>query len=69
MNAIIISAIWGVIMMFSGIFFKENAPKRILATLGVLVLLVVTCLDLAGYHLAINTHNMMNFESFGLLFC
>jgi NADH-quinone oxidoreductase subunit N len=69
MNAILLSAIWGVIMMFSGIFFKENAPKRILATLGVLLLLLVNCLDLGGYHLAIDTHNMLYFDSFGLLFC
>jgi len=69
MNAILLSAIWGVIMMFSGIFFKENAPKRILAALGVLLLLVVNCLDLAGFHLAIDTHNMLYFDSFGLLFC
>ena len=68
MNAILLSAIWGVVMMFSGLLFEDRRPKRFLAILGVLVLFVVNAMDLAGYHLAIETHNMLYFDSFGLLF-
>ena len=68
MNAILLSAIWGVIMMFSGIFTKKNLPKRVLAILGILLLFFVNWLDIIGIHVAIDTHNMLYFDSFGILF-
>ncbi len=69
MNAILISAVWGVVMMFSGIFFKENGRIRFLANLGLLLLLISNVIDLGGTHFFnINTHNMLYFDSFGLLF-
>ncbi len=70
MNAIIISALWGVLMMFSGIYSRNNTTIRLMAIIGVIVLLVSNVLDLGGYHFfgAINTHNMLYFETFGLLF-
>jgi NADH-quinone oxidoreductase subunit N len=69
MNAIIISAIWGVVMMFGGIFLKEPARVRGLAILGIVALLTANIMDLSGYHFfPIDNHNMLYFDSFGLLF-
>ena len=69
MNAIIFSAFWGIIMMFTGAFLKKNEQVRILAILGALVLLLVNIGDLQGYHyFSFDTHNMLYFESFGLVF-
>ncbi|MBK7764329.1 MAG: NADH-quinone oxidoreductase subunit N [Bacteroidetes bacterium] len=45
MNAIIISAILGVIMMFAGIFFKKTSTIQVTAILGSLALLVATFFD------------------------
>ncbi len=69
MNAIIISALLGVIMMFSGIFLKKNSSIAALATFGMIVLLVATIMEMSGYHFfAVDTHNMLFFDAFGLLF-
>ncbi len=69
MNAIIISALLGVIMMFSGIFLKKNSSIAALATFGMIVLLVATIMEMSGYHFfAVDTHNMLIFDAFGLLF-
>ncbi len=69
MNAIIISAVLGVIMMFSGIFLKKNSSIAAIAILGSILLLVATGMEMSGYHFfAIDTHNMLYFDPFGLLF-
>jgi NADH-quinone oxidoreductase subunit N len=69
MNAIIISAVLGVIMMFSGIFLKKNSSIATLAIFGIIVLLISTILEMSGYHFfSIDTHNMLFFDAFGLLF-
>ena len=46
-------------MMFSGIFTKSKAAIRYTAILGLVVLLVANCLDMAGYHWfqSIDVHN------------
>src|SRR3954451_5137315 len=68
MNSIITSAALGVIMMFSGIFLKKNSSISSLAVLAIVLLLVMSVLDLSGYHFfPVNTHNMLDFEVFGLL--
>src|SRR5580704_7403727 len=68
MNSIITSAILGVIMMFSGIFLKKNSSIAALAILCIVVLLVMSVLDMSGYHFfPVDTHNMLEFEVFGLL--
>jgi NADH-quinone oxidoreductase subunit N len=38
MNAIIISAIWGIIMMFSGVFIKSKTTPKYLAIAGIIIL-------------------------------
>src|SRR5450432_4308942 len=69
MNSIIISAVLGVIMMFSGIFLKKNSSIVILAILGAALLLAVAILEMSGFHFfPVNTHDMLYFDVFGLLF-
>lgn len=56
-------------MMFSGIFLKKNSSIAALATAGITVLLVMAILDMSGYHFfTLDTHNMLTFGVFGLLF-
>jgi NADH-quinone oxidoreductase subunit N len=69
MNSIITSAVLGVIMMFSGIFLKKNSTIAALAVAGIVVLLAMAALDMSGYHFfPVETHNMLYFDVFGLLF-
>jgi len=69
MNSIITSAVLGVIMMFSGIFLKKNSSIVTLAIAGIIVLLGMAALDMSGYHFfPVDTHNMLYFDVFGLLF-
>ncbi len=69
MNAIIFSAIWGVLMMFSGIFISQRAVIRNLAIIGVGVLLVVNTIELNAHpFFTIDVRHMLVFDSFGLLF-
>ena len=68
MNAIIISAVWGIIMMFSGIVTAKGAAIRNTAVAGLVLLLVGNYLDLIGYHLfPVDAHKMLFFDTFGLL--
>lgn len=69
MNAIVLSAIWGVIMMFTGIFTKRQEAVRMTAIIGIIVLLVSTILEINGHNFfAFNTRNMLVFDNFSLLF-
>lgn len=69
MNAIVISAVWGAVMMFSGIFFKRKETIRGLAIIGLLILLISNIVDVMGSHFfPFDVHNMLYFDSFGLLF-
>jgi NADH-quinone oxidoreductase subunit N len=67
MNAILFCAFWGVVMMFSGIFTESKTAIRYTAVLGLVLLLLVNYLDMAGYHVEINAHKMLYFGEFGLL--
>jgi NADH-quinone oxidoreductase subunit N len=68
MNAIILSAVWGIVMMFSGIFTRSKTAIRFTAILGLALLLAANYGDLNGLHLfAIDTHKMLFFDTFGLL--
>lgn len=69
MNAIIFSAIWGVLMMFSGIFIQSKTVIRNLAIAGVAILLLLNIAELNNFILFhVNTREMLVFDSFGLLF-
>lgn len=69
MNAILISAVWGVVMMFSGLFTKSASAIRSIALTGVAVLFVSNILELYGIKfLNIDAHTMLAFDNFSLLF-
>ena len=56
-------------MMFSGIFLKKNSSIVVLAILGIGILLLVNILEIGGTHLfPVNTHDMLYFDMFGLVF-
>ncbi len=70
MNAIIFSAVWGVVMMFSAVFIKSKTAPRWIAITGILLLFVVNALELNSgqplFH--INTQDMLRVSSFNLTF-
>lgn len=56
-------------MMFSGIFLKKNSSIVTLAIAAIVILLGMAILDMSGFHLfPVDTHNMLYFDVFGLLF-
>jgi NADH-quinone oxidoreductase subunit N len=70
MNAIILSAVWGIVMMFSGAFSKNKNTVRYLAIAGAAFLLIGNIADLYSqgnpfFH--IDTKRMLVFNVFGLL--
>jgi NADH-quinone oxidoreductase subunit N len=69
MNALILSAVLGVVMMFSGLLLKQKSYLRHLATAGLFVLFLVNLLEMYGItFFRINVGNMMHFDRFALLF-
>ena len=69
MNALIISAIMGVLMMFSGILLKQKSTIRVLALAGLLVTIILNLMEIYGFHLfRINVTGMMSFDRFSLFF-
>ncbi len=69
MNALILSAVLGVVMMFSGIVLKQKSAVRNIAIGGMLLLLISNILETNGtVFFKVNTVGMMAFERFGLLF-
>ena len=72
MNAIIFSAVWGVVMMSGGAFLKNKNAIRYLAIAGAGLLLAVNILEMymssqGNHYLNIDTKRMLVFETFGLL--
>ena len=69
MNALILSAVFGVIMMFSGIALKQKKAIRNIAIAGLFLLLIANILEMRGILLfKIDTRGMIIFDKFGLLF-
>jgi NADH-quinone oxidoreductase subunit N len=69
MNALILSAVFGVIMMFSGILLKQKSAIRNIAIVGLLLLLAANIMEMEGVSFfKINSREMMNFDKFSLLF-
>jgi NADH-quinone oxidoreductase subunit N len=69
MNAIVLSAVLGVVMMFTGILSKRMATVRYTAIIGLTLLLVCNILELGGTKFFnFDVHQMLVFDSFGLLF-
>lgn len=68
MNAIIVSALSGVIMMFSGFALSRDAVRTLAQVLFFLVI-VATALELRGFSFFhIDTKDMLSFDKFSLLF-
>lgn len=70
MNALIISALLGVVMMFSGIIFKKNASIRYLAIAGMMLLWVANAWEMctANALFNIDTKGMIDVDRFAYLF-
>src|SRR6186713_114674 len=69
MNALIILAIMGVVMMFSGILLKQRSSVRAVALTGLLVAIVLNVMEMYGFHLfKIDITGMMQFDRFALFF-
>jgi NADH-quinone oxidoreductase subunit N len=69
MNALIISGIMGVLMMFSGILLKQKSTIRGLALAGLFVTIILNVMEIYGVHLfRINATGMMSFDRFSLFF-
>jgi NADH-quinone oxidoreductase subunit N len=70
MNAIIFSALWGVIMMFGGVLFRKSSTARHWAIAGLLLVFAVNALELfsgQGFF-DINLRGLLVFNSFNLSF-
>lgn len=69
MNALILSAVFGVILLFSGIWLKQKSTVRAIAVIGMIVLLVTNIMEMySPSFFRINTSGMMYFDRFALLF-
>jgi NADH-quinone oxidoreductase subunit N len=69
MNALILSAVFGMIMMFCSFLVKNKGSLRHIASVGLLILLIANIADNYGYTLFhINTYGMLAFSKFGYLF-
>lgn len=71
MNAIILTAIWGVVMMLGGAFIKSKAIPKYLAIFGLAAIIAANCMQLNSGGLSffdIDIKNMLHFHSFNLMF-
>ena len=69
MNAILISAVLGVVMMFTGLFTSDKRVVRGVAISGMALLFIANILELQGTRFFnFNTYEMLAFDSFNLLF-
>ncbi len=65
MNALLLSAFWGVIMMFSSFLLKRKAAVRNLAVIGIVLLVIANILEMKGIILFhVDTRGMMYFDRF-----
>jgi NADH-quinone oxidoreductase subunit N len=70
MNAIILTAIWGVVMMLGGAFIKNKATPKYLAIFGLIVILAANCMQLTSgmAFFNIDVKEMLHYNSFNLTF-
>ena len=69
MNALILSAVFGMIMMFCSFLIKNKGNFRHIASVGLLILLIANVEDSYGHTMFhINTYGMLAFARFGYLF-
>jgi NADH-quinone oxidoreductase subunit N len=69
MNALILSAVSAVVMMFSGFMLKQKSAVRSLAIILMVVVTIVNILEMRGVaFFNIDTQGMLAFDRFALLF-
>ncbi|MFN8251620.1 MAG: NADH-quinone oxidoreductase subunit N [Ferruginibacter sp.] len=70
MNAIILTAVWGVVMMLAGAFLKNRNTAIYLAVAGLLISIISTALELKGREpfFAIDVKDMLHFTAYSLTF-
>lgn len=70
MNAIILSAIWGIVMMFSGVFIKSKTAPKYIALAGIFLIFLANAAELYNGFLLfqVDTHDMLRTNSFNLTF-
>jgi len=69
MNALLITGVFGVIMMFSSILLTNKSAIRNLAILGLVIVLASNILEMSGVvFFRIDTKDMIRFDRFSLLF-
>jgi NADH-quinone oxidoreductase subunit N len=69
MNALLLSGLMGVVMMFSGLLLKKQAAVRNLAIGGLAVIVLSTITEMYGkVFWNVNLNGMMQFDRFALLF-
>lgn len=69
MNALIVTAVMGVVMMFSGVLLKNNRSVRVIAISGFLLALVANILSTYGIHFfEINTTGFIRTDRFASFF-
>lgn len=70
MNSIILTAVWGIIMMFGGVFFKKKSTPLYWAVAGIVIILLADFSELYNQqaYFEIDLKDMLHFNSFNLTF-
>ncbi|CAN5423785.1 NADH-quinone oxidoreductase subunit N [soil metagenome] len=69
MNAIVFSAVWGVIMMLGGVVFKRSSLAKYMGIAGIILLLILNLLEFSGkFKLPVDSRGMLRFDNFSLHF-
>ncbi len=70
MNAIILSAVWGVVMMFCGVFIKSKSLPKYIAVAGLSIIIIVNIIEMisGNSYFHFQTNDMIRTNSFNLLF-
>src|SRR5258708_3478532 len=70
MNSIILTAVWGIVMMFGGAFIKSKTTPKYLAIAGLLFILVANCVELISKDswFDFDVKDMLHFTSFSMVF-
>ena len=69
MNAIIFSAIMGVVMMFTGIFTNKKPVITLTAIVALVILLVANILNSYGiFSIQVDTKDLLHFNKMGMFF-
>ena len=70
MNAIILTAVWGIIMMFAGAFIKNSSIAKYIAIAGLVIIIIANGYELVYQEpfFAIDVKDMVHTTSFSLTF-